>query len=79
MKSDYAINETPREEFLKYLLDLKMTEALATASGKLEKANKIKQWFDSFEKLLKQIFEDDSVQLEFDDDTFQFHINIEGR
>ena len=79
LKNDYAIHETPREEFLKYLLDLKMTEALATASGKLEKANKIKQWFDSFEQLLKQIFENESVQLEFDDDTFQFHINIEGR
>lgn len=34
LKSGYAIDETPREEFIKYLLDLKMTQALAISGGK---------------------------------------------
>lgn len=74
LKSEYAIDETPRSEFIKYLLDLKMTEALAAANGKKDKANTIATWFKKFEELLKKIFDDDSVRLEFDEETFKFSI-----
>lgn len=79
LKSDYPINAMPRNEFIKYLLDLKMTQALALSSGKTEKANTIAMWFKKFEDLLKQIFEDDSVQLVFDEETFKFSIVMDGR
>ena len=79
LKSDYSINATPRNEFIKYLLDLKMTQALALSGGKTEKANTIAMWFQKFENLLKQIFEDDSVQLVFDEETFKFSIVMDGR
>lgn len=79
LKNGYTIEETPREDFVKYLLDLKMTQALADSGGKKEKAEKIKSWFENFENLLKMIFEDDSVKLEFDEDTFQFQILMDGR
>jgi predicted ATP-dependent endonuclease of OLD family len=79
LKSGYSINETPRNEFIKYLLDLKMTEALAISNGKREKAEKIRYWFESFEALLKKIFENDSVKLVFDEDTFRFSILMDGR
>lgn len=79
LKSEYAINETPRSEFIKYLLDLKMTEALAASNGKKEKANTISEWFEKFENLLKKIFDDDSVRLEFDEETFKFSIVMAGR
>lgn len=79
LKSDYLINEKPREDFIKYLLDLKMTEALAVSNKKKDKAEKIKRWFEQFEDLLKKIFEDESVQLEFDEDTFKFRILMDGR
>ena len=42
LKNDYTIDETPRDDFIKYLLDLKMTQALAASNGKEEKAGKIK-------------------------------------
>lgn len=79
LKKDYTIDESPRKDFIKYLLDLKMTQALAVANGKREKAEKISLWFDKFEALLKDIFEDDSVKLVFDEDTFRFHIVMDGR
>ena len=79
LKSDYFINEKPREDFIKYLLDLKMTEALAISNNKKDKAEKIKRWFEQFEDLLKKIFEDESVQLEFDEETFKFQILMDGR
>lgn len=75
----YGVYEQPRKELLKYLLDLKMTEALALTRGKKEKADKIQLWFDSFQNLLKKILENDSVQLVFDEDTFKFSITMNGR
>ena len=62
LKKDYSIQEAPREDFIKYLLDLKMTQALAVSNAKIEKAERIKDWFDSFQELLKKIFEDDSIR-----------------
>ena len=42
-----------------------MTQALAISSGKIDKANTIAIWFEKFNCLLKQIFEDESVELVF--------------
>lgn len=79
LKKDYSIEETPRQDFVKYLLDLKMTQALAVTGGKKEKADQIAAWFQNFDNLLKRIFDDDSVALVFDEKTFQFTIHMEGR
>ena len=79
LKGNYRISESPRNEFIKYILDLKMTEALAKTSGKDERAKRIQAWFNNFEKLLKEIFEDDSIRLQFDEETFKFSLNQDGR
>ncbi len=78
LKKDYSIEETPRQDFVKYLLDLKMTQALAATNGKKEKAEQIAAWFKNFDNLLKRIF-DDSVELVFDEETFGFTIHMDGR
>lgn len=64
---------------MKYLLDLKMTEALARNSHKTGKADEIQTWFARLELLLKNIFDDETIKLEFDEDTFEFHILQHGR
>ena len=79
LKKDYSIEETPRQDFVKYLLDLKMTQALAATNGKKEKAEQIAAWFKNFDNLLKRIFDDDSVELVFDEETFEFTIHMDGR
>lgn len=79
LQDTYTINDSPRKEFIKYILDLKMTEALAKTSGKEEKARKIHDWFVNFENLLKRIFDDDTVELTFDEETFVFSIHQKGR
>lgn len=79
LKDSYSINEMPRQNFVKYLLDLKMTEALSLTSGKKEKADLIKAWFKNFDEMLQKIFGDDSVHLEFDEETFLFHISQKGK
>ena len=79
LKANYSISESPRKDFVKYLLDMKMTEALALAAGKKEKAEKIRIWFEKFQDLLKKVFGDETLQLQFDEDTFAFCIHEEGK
>ncbi len=79
LKDKYEITETPRELFVKYLVDLKVTEALARNGGKSEKADAIKEWFEKFHNLLRRIFDDDSLELIFDEDTFSFSIKEKNR
>lgn len=79
LKDEYGLTESPRNEFAKYLLDLKMTEALARNNKKIEKADEIRVWFEELEHLLRQIFSDETVQLVFDEETFQFSILQYGK
>lgn len=79
LKDYYGLEEYPRNEFVKYLLDLKMTEALARNNKKTEKADEIQAWFEKLELLLKQIFADETIQLIFEEDSFEFHIIQKGK
>lgn len=79
LQENYQIYDAPRRNFVKYLLDLKMTEALAAQNGKSEKADQIKLWFDQLQNLLARLFEDDSTKLVFDEETFTFRIEQAGR
>ena len=74
LQDQYSIDENPRDNLVKYLLDLKMTQALSATNGKYEKATDIQRWFDNFEKLLQKIFENKQLKLEFDEETFKFSI-----
>lgn len=79
LRDDYGLNEFARDEFVKYLLDLKVTESLARNNNKTEKADEIKAWFEGLERLLKRVFEDETVKMEFDEDTFEFHLLQQGK
>ncbi len=79
LQDKYSITEEPRRVFVKYLADLKVTEALARNNGKNDKADSIKRWFDSFTNLLRKIFGDDSLELIFEEEGFSFRIREKGR
>lgn len=79
LRDRYVMEEAPREVFVKYLLDLKVTEALARNSGKSEKAEEISGWFQNLEELLRRIFDDNSLKLVFEEDTFSFWIQEKGK
>ena len=79
LNTKYSIEEKPSSKFVKYLVDLKVTQALALTNGKEEKAQQIENWFQSLEDYLRVIFDEQSLQLVFDEDVFNFHICIEGR
>lgn len=75
----YGIDEYPGTEFVKYLVDLKMKQALAAAKNNVKRQQEIQAWFDNFEGIMKRIYKDDSLELLFDDDNFTFTIKVNGR
>ena len=79
LQDKWGIKQTSTQEFLKFLADLKVQEALAR-NEKLEKdANQIREWFVNFEKLLGEIFQDKDLQLHFYYKDYSFKILTKGK
>jgi len=74
LASNSAIKETKVAQFLNFLVDLKVQEALARNERMLTDADEIRAWFDSFEQLLKDIFQNQNIRLEFDYKDYSFYI-----
>jgi predicted ATP-binding protein involved in virulence len=71
------LKKNKRKEFLKFIVDLKIQEALARNENQVEEANKIKSWFDDFTKMLATIFEEEDLKLDFNYKDYSFKI-IQG-
>ena len=79
LKERYTIQEHPGQEFVKYILNLKTVGAMAEVGGKKERAEEIKEWFQRFDHVLQIIFDAPQAHLDFDIETFEFHIIVPGR
>lgn len=79
LKDYYGINEKPSVELGRYLVDLESTKAFAIAKGDLTRVSQIEKWFTRFENILRRIYGEPSLKLDFNIDTFQFSILIDGR
>jgi predicted ATP-binding protein involved in virulence len=66
-------------EFLKFLVDLKVQEALARNENEDKAADEIKKWFVNFTALLQNLFEGDPLSLDFNFKNYSFTINQSGR
>lgn len=73
------IKEYATSQFLNFLSDLKIQEALARNEKQFDDADEINAWFVDFEKLLQQIFQDDNLKLEFNYKDYSFKICTEGK
>ena len=79
LQDQWGIKQTSTQEFLKFLADLKIQEALAR-NEKLERdANQIREWFVNFERLLGEIFQDKDLQLYFNYKDYSFKILTKGK
>lgn len=73
------VRETATNQFLNFLSDLKIQEALARNENQLTDADNIRTWFIDFEGLLKQLYQDDNLKLEFNYKDYSFKINTDGK
>lgn len=79
LKDVYDMEDQPSRQLVKYLVNLKTTEAFAQTNNNPQRAEEIKSWFARFENILKDIYNDDSLTLNFDIETFEFTISQRGR
>ena len=73
------VRETATSQFLNFLSDLKIQEALARNEKQDEDADEINAWFWDFEELLRHIYQDDELRLEFNYRDYSFRICTEGK
>lgn len=74
LQDKYELGDTPGTKLVKYMVGLKATQAFAQQKKDVARAAEIEKWFDRFERILKRIFDDPTLKLDFDIDTFKFRI-----
>lgn len=79
LQSVYTITDHPSQQLVKYLVNLKTTEAFAQTNNNPDRAREIKDWFLRFEQVLQSIYDDKTLKLNFDIETFTFTIQQENR
>jgi AAA15 family ATPase/GTPase len=79
LKDKYGIDEEPGKDFIQYIVNLKAEKSFARDDKDNKTVKKIEQWFKTFEDILKKIFQDHSLRLEFDRKNFNFKITREGK
>lgn len=79
LKVKGEVRSTITNQFLNFLSDLKIQEALARNEQQFEDAEQIAQWFASFEDLLRQIYQDNELKLKFNYKDYSFLICTEGK
>ena len=73
------IRKTSTNQFLNFLSDLKIQEALARNENQINDADEINKWFVDFTGILHQIFQDDDLHLKFNYKDYSFHILSHGK
>ncbi len=78
LQDSYSMEETPGKKLVKYMVSMKATGAMAGQEGKAERAKEIEDWFRRFENILKRVFHDEELRLQFDIESFAFSILESG-
>lgn len=66
------------QNFLQYIVNLKVEEYMAHVDKDRETVERLEKWFNDFEALLKDLFEDETLTLEFDRKNYTFNILTKG-
>lgn len=75
----YKIYDMPAPDLVRYMVNLKAIQAFAGNDANPRRAEEISQWFQRFEGILRMIYENDSLKLNFDIENFQFTIAMDDR
>lgn len=79
LNGKHSVRSVVTNQLLNFLSDLKIQEALARNEGKNADAEEIKAWLGDFEKVLRRIFDDENLKLEFNYRDYTFNIVTDGK
>lgn len=78
-KKSYNIDEKANSDFVQLLVNLKAQRSFARDENREKTVQSVDKWFESFENILKDIFDDDELHLAFDSQNFEFNILQKNR
>ena len=73
------VKDVLTNQFLFFLSDLKVQEALARNENQYADADNIRAWFENFEEILRNIYNDQNLKLEFNYKDYSFAIKTGGK
>lgn len=69
------IHTSKVDQFLKYLVDLKVQQSVALNKNEEKKVDDINKWFDNFTEILRELFDDKKLKLLYNDRNYEFKIS----
>jgi predicted ATP-binding protein involved in virulence len=72
----YQSTDNANKDFIQYIVNLKAERSFAKDDNDLEAVERIDVWFANFENQLKNLFDAPDLQLIFDRQNYNFHIQI---
>jgi predicted ATP-dependent endonuclease of OLD family len=75
----YNVDTAANVNFIQYIVNLKAQRSFARDANKMDTVAEIDQWFATFEAFLREIFEDQALELVFDPQNFDFQIVQPGK
>ena len=79
LETSYRADDDPSEVLLKYMVHLKTQQSYAQNEKDEEIREIIALWFERFEAALKELIDDDSIQLKYDYRNYNFLILQDGK
>lgn len=79
LRNAYKFSETPVELLLKYMVHLKTQFIYAKSENDDDTALRIQKWFDLYTSALRDLMDDDSVELHYDFQNYNFLIHQKNR
>ena len=70
----FNIQENNGDQFIQFLVDLKIQQALARNEENNTYAAEIEKWFEAFTNILRQLFNDNALSLDFNYKDYSFEI-----
>lgn len=75
----YPLDADPGKILLKYMVHLKTQQSYARNENDFKNVDRIQKWFDRFEGALKELFDDDKIELEYNYKEYEFRIIEPGK
>jgi len=72
--AQYKLTDRAGDNFLQFLVNMKADRSFAKDDNEDETVKKIDFWFNNFHELLQELFEDESIKLQFDSKNYNFNI-----
>lgn len=74
IKNQYSIDTNVSDDFVQRLVNLRMKLLNSKYTDNIDEVEKIESWFERFQDILRKIYNDEALILEYDEDNFNYNL-----